>query len=113
MTVRVSFSALVDGEIYVPGLSGEYVSSKYGVPIEDIAKLASAENPHGASPLAVAAVEAARGRLSLYPDWTARHLREAIADKYGFEPDSVVCGSGETEVISLVIRLSRRRMNRS
>src|SRR5690606_30948708 len=40
----------------------------------------------------------------LYPDWTARGLRTAIAEKYGFDPDCVVCGSGETEVISMVIR---------
>jgi len=104
MTVQVSFSALVDGEIYVPGLSSEYVSKKYGVPVEDVAKLASAENPHGASPAAAQAVKDAYERLALYPDWTARTLREAIAAKYGFEPECVVCGSGETEVISMVIR---------
>ncbi|MBV6272794.1 histidinol-phosphate transaminase [Alcaligenaceae bacterium CGII-47] len=102
--VKVSFPALLDGELYVPGLSAEYVAEHYGVPLGDIAKLASAENPHGASPKAVEAVELGRKRLSIYPDWTARHLRTAIAEKYGFDPDNVVCGSGETEVISMVIR---------
>jgi histidinol-phosphate aminotransferase len=102
--IHPSNQALVDGELYVPGLSAEYVSQRYGVPLADVAKLASAENPHGASPKATAAVEAALGRLSLYPDWTARALREAIGKKYGFDADCVVCGSGETEVISMVIR---------
>lgn len=102
--IRPSAQALIDGELYVPGLPAEYVANKYGVPLADIAKLASAENPHGASPKARAAVESALGRLDIYPDWTARALRTAIAEKYGFDPDGVVCGSGETEVISMVIR---------
>ena len=90
--------------MYVPGLSAEYVSRKYNVPLEDIAKLASAENPHGASPKAMEAVARIPERLYLYPDWTAKPLREAIGRKYGFDRDNVVCGSGETEVISMVIR---------
>ena len=102
--VKVSTEELVTGEVYVPGLPREYVARKYGVPIDEIAKLGSAENPHGASPKALAAVKEAEGRLDLYPDWTARPLREAIGKRYGFDADKVVCGSGETEVISLVIR---------
>lgn len=102
--VRPSSEALVSGEVYVPGLPKEYVVNTYGVPAGDIAKLASAENPHGASPKAVAAVEEARQRLDIYPDWTASALREAIGRKYDFDPEGVVCGSGETEVISMAIR---------
>ncbi len=106
--VTPSSTALVSGEVYVPGLSKEYVTHKFGVALDDIAKLASAENPHGASPKAMAAVEEARQRLDIYPDWTARGLREAIGTKYGFDPEGVVCGSGETEVISMVIRAFAR-----
>lgn len=102
--VTASLPALVSGEVYVPGLSKEYVMQKYGIAADEIAKLASAENPHGASPKALIAVEEARQRLDIYPDWTARTLREAIAAKYGFDPEGVVCGSGETEVITMVIR---------
>ncbi|MFA5662911.1 histidinol-phosphate transaminase [Castellaniella sp.] len=102
--VQPSLQALIDGELYVPGLSAEHVAQAYGIPVAQIAKLGSAENPHGASPMAQAAVKAALGRLSLYPDWTAQDLRLAIARKFGFDPEGVVCGSGETEVISMVIR---------
>ncbi len=102
--VKPSYSALTEGEVYVPGLSSEYVAERYGIALDQIAKLGSAENPHGASPKARAAVEEAMGRLDLYPDSTARRLREAIAQKYGFDANNVVCGSGETEVISMVIR---------
>lgn len=105
--VKVSSRALSKGPEgeYVPGLPSEYVAEKYGVALTDIAKLASAENPHGASPKALEAVEKARDRIDLYPDWTAKALRTAIGEKYGFDPDGVVCGSGETEVISMVLRV--------
>lgn len=106
--VRASYAALTEGEVYVPGLSSEYVAQTYGIPLDQISKLGSAENPHGPSPKALAAVTEAACRIDLYPDWTARRLREAIGAKYGFDPDNVVCGSGETEVISMVIRAFAR-----
>jgi histidinol-phosphate aminotransferase len=102
--VKVSVPALVEAAAYVPGLPREYVSERYGIPLSDIAKLGSAENPHGPSPMAVRALADANRKLDVYPDWTARPLREAIAKRYGFDPECAVCGSGETEVISLVIR---------
>ena len=102
--IEVSSPALLIEEAYTPGLSREYVAKTHGVPVDDVAKLGSAENPFGPSPLASAAVTEASARIDNYPEWTARAFREAIAAKYGFEPDGVVCGSGETEVISLIIR---------
>lgn len=102
--IQVSSPALLVEEAYTPGLSRDFVAKTYGVPIDDVAKLGSAENPFGPSPLASAAVLEASTRIDNYPEWTARAFREAIAAKYGFEPDRVVCGCGETEVISLIIR---------
>ncbi len=102
--VKVSSPALVEGPVYVPGLPREFVAERYGIPLDDIAKLGSAENPHGPSPKAVAALADADLKLDIYPDWTAEPLREAIGRRYGFDPDCVVCGAGETEVISLIIR---------
>jgi histidinol-phosphate aminotransferase len=104
VTVEVSAPSLRRNDSYIPGLSRDYVAREYGIPPENVAKLGSAENPLGPSPRAVEAVERAKADLSIYPEWTARRLREAIGDKYGFEPDSVACGAGETEIISFVIR---------
>ncbi|MEM7321822.1 MAG: histidinol-phosphate transaminase [Actinomycetota bacterium] len=95
---------LVTPEYYVPGLPTDYVARRYGIPADEIAKLGSAENPYGASPKAREAVADALDRLHLYPSWTAEPLREKIADVYGYEPEQVVCGAGETEIISLIIR---------
>lgn len=99
----LSNPALGSKEAYVPGLTKEHVSKRYGIPLEDVAKLGSAENPFGPSPRAGEAVQAAMN-LEIYPDWTAGALREKIAAKYGFPPDHVICGAGETEIISWIIR---------
>jgi histidinol-phosphate aminotransferase len=102
--VSVKNAALVQNEPYTPGLSREYVARKFGIELGEVAKLGSAENPFGPSPRAVAAIEKGRAKIDIYPEWTSEGLRTAIARKYGFDPDCVVCGSGETEVISFIIR---------
>lgn len=95
--------ALATTEAYVPGLSRDYVAKTYGIPADDVAKLGSAENPFGPSPKAAAAVAEALN-LQVYPNWTAEGLRDKIAGKYGYAPEQVICGAGETEIIPIVIR---------
>jgi histidinol-phosphate aminotransferase len=102
--VSVRNAALVENEPYTPGLSREFVSKRFGIALGEVAKLGSAENPYGPSPKALAAVENGRSKIDIYPEWTSNNLRAAIGKKYGFDPDCVVCGSGETEVISFIIR---------
>ncbi len=102
--VSVANAALVNNEPYTPGLSVDYIVKNFGIAAADVAKLGSAENPFGPSPKALAAVETGRAKIDIYPEWTSRTLRTAIGEKYGFEADCVVCGSGETEVISFILR---------
>jgi histidinol-phosphate aminotransferase len=102
--VSVKNVALTQNDPYTPGLSREFVAEKFGIPLKDVAKLGSAENPFGPSPKAAAAVERARANIDLYPEWTSQALRTEIGKKYGFDADCVVCGSGETEVISFILR---------
>ena len=90
--------------LYKPGLPRELVAERFGIPAGEIAKLGSAENPFGPSPKACEAIESAKTRIDLYPEWSSRLLREAIGARYGFDPECVACGSGETEIISFVIR---------
>ena len=95
--------ALANKEAYVPGLTREHVSQKYGIPLDDVAKLGSAENPLGPSPKARSVVQAAL-KVDNYPDWTAQALRDKIAAKYGYRAEQVICGAGETEIIPWLIR---------
>ena len=103
-TPQFAHPDLKDPEYYVPGLPVDYVAQRYGITPADVAKLGSAENPYGTSPKAKAAVIDALDRMHNYPTWTAEPLREKLAAKYGYEPNNFVCGSGETEIISLVLR---------
>jgi histidinol-phosphate aminotransferase len=100
----ISNPALGSKDAYVPGLTKDYVSQQYGIPLDDVAKLGSAENPFGPSPKAAEAIEAGL-KLEVYPDWTARALREKIAAKYGYAIKNVICGAGETEIMSWIIRV--------
>ena len=107
--MRVSAARLADLEPpYKAGLPRDLVAERFGIPPEEIAKLGSAENPFGPSPKAQAAIELGKTKIDLYPESSSRVLREAIGAKYGFDPDCVACGSGETEVISFVIRAFSR-----
>lgn len=100
----ISNPALGASEAYVPGLTQDYVAKTYGIPVADVAKLGSAENPFGPSPLAAEAVKQAL-KIENYPDWTARPLREKIAAKYRYAPEQVICGAGETEIMSWILRV--------
>lgn len=51
----------------------------------------------------VEAITSGLPNLSFYPDWSARVLREKIENKCGYDPGRVICGAGETEIISCII----------
>ncbi len=72
--------------------------------VNRIHRLASNENPLGASPKAIAAYEALSGELHRYPDGSASELRHAIAEVEGLDPARIVCGAGSDELISLLVR---------
>lgn len=82
-------------EAYVPGKSGVPGAHK-------IHKLSSNETPLGPSPLALAALREAAGKLELYPDGTSACLREAIGRRYGLDPARIVCGAGSDELLSFL-----------
>lgn len=96
--------ALREPELYIPGLTGEEASQRYGIPKEKIIKLSSNENPIGPPPLAVKAVQDMIGELHRYPDSKAHALREAIAANEGLTKDNVIFGSGSSEIMSFIIR---------
>ncbi|HXV22756.1 MAG TPA: histidinol-phosphate transaminase [Alphaproteobacteria bacterium] len=72
--------------------------------IERPLRLASNENPFGASPAAVAAYHAAAAELHRYPDGGAARLRAAIGRAHGLDPERIVCGAGSDELLTLLVR---------
>jgi histidinol-phosphate aminotransferase len=85
---------------YVPGKSIEEVRAKYGV--GQITKLGSNENPLGANPRVIAALQGALARASLYPDGASRALRQALAEANGLAPGQVMVGNGSDEVLLMI-----------
>jgi histidinol-phosphate aminotransferase len=69
-----------------------------------VVRLASNENPLGASPRAVAAYLALKDELHRYPDGGAVELRAAIARSETLDAARMVCGAGSDELISLLVR---------
>ncbi|WP_084421138.1 histidinol-phosphate transaminase [Henriciella litoralis] len=67
-------------------------------------KLSSNENPLGSSPAAQAALADMAKQLEIYPDGSAFELRKAIGQKYGIDPDRLVCGAGSDEIFQLLGR---------
>jgi histidinol-phosphate aminotransferase len=83
-------------EAYVPGKAGPKTGK--------IFKLSANESPLGASPAALRAFSSlSPEQLELYPDGSARNLREAIAARYHLNADNIVCGGGGSgEVLQLL-----------
>ncbi|HUI55254.1 MAG TPA: histidinol-phosphate transaminase [Bryobacteraceae bacterium] len=86
---------------YEAGRTIESVRKQYG--LTHIAKLASNENPLGASPKAIAAMNEALVGLNLYPDGGLR-LREILAAQFDLKVENVIAGSGSEGIMSNIIR---------
>ncbi len=87
---------------YLPGKPIEELERELG--ISNTVKLASNENPLGPSPKGREAAAKAVEQINLYPDDAGYRLRGRLAGKLEVEPDSLVLGSGSSDVIDMVTR---------
>jgi histidinol-phosphate aminotransferase len=83
--------AYVPGEAPKPGAGPTY-------------KLASNENPLGASPRAKAVYAEMAAKLEVYPDGGAFDLKAAIAKKHGLDAGRIVVGAGSDEIFLMIGR---------
>lgn len=67
-------------------------------------KLASNENPLGASPRARQVYADLASRLELYPDGAGRELKAALARKHGLDPARLVLGAGSDDIFLMLGR---------
>ncbi|WP_193311907.1 histidinol-phosphate transaminase [Rouxiella sp. S1S-2] len=86
--------------VYNSGLSADAVREKYGV--EHVAKLASNENPMGASPQVIRALIAEASGCAIYPDSASRAVRQKIASATGVGLEQVVMGNGSEEILQML-----------
>ena len=87
---------------YTPGLSIDEIQARYG--LSRVIKMASNENPLGASPRARTAVERHAAQAFRYPRGGNPRLVAALARHHGLEPERVVVGNGSDELIDLLVR---------
>ncbi len=67
-------------------------------------RLASNEGAYGPPPAAVEALRNGLMDMHRYPDGSCTELREKLGHRHGIAPDTIVCGAGSDELISLIIR---------
>lgn len=89
---------------YQPGKPISELAREMGLQESSIIKLASNENPRGASPKAVEAMRAAIGETGRYPDGNGFALKEALSRRYGLSPDRIVIGNGSNDVLEMAAR---------
>ena len=87
---------------YVPGKPVEELERELG--IKSAVKLASNENPLGASPRVIEALAALGPTLGRYPDAATYALREALAAHHDLPMDEIMVGNGSNELIDLACR---------
>ncbi|MDD4978797.1 MAG: histidinol-phosphate transaminase [Gallionella sp.] len=87
---------------YQPGKPISELERELG--ITDIVKLASNENPLGASTSAIAAARNALDEISLYPDGNGYALKDALVQRYGVALNQVVLGNGSNDLLELAAR---------
>jgi histidinol-phosphate aminotransferase len=87
-----------DGVLDMPA----YVGGREAVDgIDNPFKLSANENPLGASPKALAALETL-GDPSIYPDGSALALRQKLAAVHGLDAARIVCGNGSDDILTLL-----------
>lgn len=81
-----------------------YVGGRASVPgVAQVFKLSSNESPLGPSPAALAALDAAKASLSLYPEGSAKMLREAIGQVFNLDPARIVAsGDGSDALLTML-----------
>ena len=85
---------------YETGKSLETLVSELG--LAELVRLSANENPLGASPRAVEAVQREAANIHLYPDGGSSALRDALGRAMEISPEQIVVGNGADELITLI-----------
>lgn len=87
---------------YIPGKPIEELQRELG--LDSIIKLASNENPLGASEKVKAALTQELNQLTRYPDGNGFILKKALSEKYSVELNQITLGNGSNDVLELIAR---------
>lgn len=100
----MQFNSVLDSiQSYEAGKPIELVVREYGIDPKDIVKLASNENPNGASPKVVKRIAELAATASIYPDDSFYELKDALAAKNGVGSENIVIGSGSDQILEFAV----------
>lgn len=89
---------------YQPGKPIAELVHELGLAETNVIKLASNENPLGPSALVLAAIRAENTGLTRYPDGSGHQLKQALANKFGIDSNTITLGNGSNDVLDLIVR---------
>ncbi|WP_313890985.1 histidinol-phosphate transaminase [Psychrobacillus sp.] len=89
-------------QAYQPGKTMDEVKKMFN--LDQVIKLASNENPYGASPKVKAYLTSANINFALYPDGYATELRAAVASHVNISENQLLFGNGSDDIILMISR---------
>ncbi|QOQ98354.1 histidinol-phosphate transaminase [Helicobacter winghamensis] len=100
----MTFNTALDSiKTYEAGLPIELVVREYGIKENEVVKLASNENPLGASKNAINAIIQAAQNAHLYPDDSMYALKEGLAKHFNIPNNTLIIGAGSDQIIEFCI----------
>ena len=107
MTTESSLHQLVatgvrDLKPYQPGKPVEELERELGV--SEIIKLASNENPRGASPRVESMLKECASDLARYPDGSGFRLKKELSAQLNVLPSQITLGNGSNDVLDIITR---------
>jgi histidinol-phosphate aminotransferase len=93
---------ILDVTPYVTGKPIEEIKRQFG--LREVVKLASNENPLGASPKAIEAIKKNLKGVNRYPDSQCFYLKRRLAKSLNVEPSNLVFGNGSDDLIDIIIK---------
>lgn len=100
----MKFNPILDTlQTYEAGKPIELVVRDFGLSADNIIKLASNENPLGASPKVIQALKENAHLAHLYPDDSYYALKESLSSYYGVLTQEIIIGAGSDQIIEFCI----------
>src|SRR5688572_11599790 len=87
---------------YVPGKPAEELKRELG--LAKVVKLASNENPWGASPMALLAATKAIEQAQFYPDASNYYIKEELCRIHRVKPANLILANGSEGVMACILR---------
>lgn len=103
MTIYLELPHINKIKPYVPGKPIENLAREKNINCNNIIKLASNENPFGASPYVILTLKQNIDSINLYPDSDQHDFKNKLADFYNITDDMLIIGNGSDELIQMIM----------